>query len=115
VTPKKVSDALLAFPGTVVKDLMVPMEQIPEEFKTGGTKWNRLQKIWFYEGLPGATEFDSKEGVDCATAMRHLMAIQRSYEPKHEHKSACVAYFMSLWFNDIVMPEPEKEEAADGK
>jgi len=29
---------------------------------------------------------------------RHLQTIQGSFEPKHEHKQDCVAYFMSLWF-----------------
>ncbi len=86
--------------------LMVPMSDIPKEFKNWNsqTKWNKLQSTWFYEGLPKGTEFKPKEGIDATQALRHLKTIQGSFEPKHEHKEACVAYLMSLWFDDVVVP-----------
>jgi hypothetical protein len=69
------------------------------------TKWNKVQSEWFYNGLPEGTQLVAVEGVDAAQAIGHLKAIQCSFEPKHEHKSAGVAYLMSLWFSDIITPE----------
>jgi hypothetical protein len=40
----------------------------------------------------------TKEGIDRSVAMRHLKCIMSSWEPQHEHKTAGVAYLMSLWF-----------------
>jgi len=90
--------------------LMVPMAEIPAEFKNFNrpTKWNELQSTWFYSGLPKGTDFIAKEGIDGAVALRHLRTIQGSFEPKHEHKEACVAYLMSLWFDDVKIPEASK-------
>jgi hypothetical protein len=39
--------------------------------------------------------------VDGELAIRHLQVIQASFEPKHEHKEAAVAYLASLWFTDF--------------
>ena len=76
---------------------MPKMDDIPDEFKRfGGTPWNRWQEQWFYRGLKEIPE--SKDGVDQEKAMRHLAAVQGSYEHKHEHKEAAVAYLASLWF-----------------
>lgn len=105
MVPKKVTDADWAFGN--IDGLMVPMAAIPVEFQRGRTKWNHIQSRWFFSGLPKGTDFKAKDGVDGKLALRHLGAIQRSFEPKHEHKEACVAYLMSLWFDDVVIPEGE--------
>lgn len=105
IKPQVVSDVDLAFGGET-RALMVPMESIPEDFRRDrgdARKWIKVQREWFYRGLKGA-EFKPKDGIDTKTALRHLGAIQGSYEPKHEHKEACVAYLMSLWFDEIVLP-----------
>ena len=89
-------DALrVAFPASV-KDLMPAYEDIPAEFKRfPGTVWNKWQAEWFYKGLNGFPK--AKPGIDQDAALRHLEAIQGSWEPKHEHKEAAVAYLASLW------------------
>lgn len=100
--PQNVDDVLLAFPADVYP-LMPPYEDIPEEFRdaNGDNKWLQFQRDWFYGGLSADTDVDLKDGVDGTMAFRHLKAIQRSFQPKHEHKVAAVAYLASLWFNDI--------------
>lgn len=86
--------------------LMPKMSEIPAEFQRHeGTKWNKIQSRWFFSGLPNGTEFKPKKGVNSDTAVRHLATIQRSFQPKHEHKEAAVAWLMSLWFEDVVIPE----------
>lgn len=99
--PTVIDDATFAFPANVVKTLMPAMADIPEEFKTGYTssKWIQFQSDWFYRGIT-RTGLITREGVDKHTALRHLGAIQGSFEPKHEHKEAAVAYLASLWFTD---------------
>lgn len=74
--------------------------QIPAEFKRmGGTKWNDLFADWFYSGLK-SIKLTMNEGVDRTDAMRHIRALMASFEPKHEHKEAGVAYLMSKYFAD---------------
>lgn len=103
--PQAVTGADVAFGGDMRK-LMVPYESIPENFRRGrgeARKWVEFQQAWFFHGIKGA-EFKPKAGIDQKAALSHLAAIQRSWDPPHEHKEACVAYLASLWFDDIVLP-----------
>ena len=95
-----VSDLDVAFGGKI-KELMPRMEDIPKEFKTGRTKWNKITSRWFFAGLSKNTVFSPKEGVDTRKALKHVSAILGSFEPKHEHKEAGVAFLLSEWFEDI--------------
>lgn len=94
----------MAFGDANMKDLLPPYDLIPIEFKRGHTKWNKIQSTWFFSGLPKGTQFIPVDGVDKSIAIRHLGAIQGSFEPKHEHKSAAVSWLMSLWFKEIIIP-----------
>lgn len=105
MVPTDVDDVMLAFPAHVVGKYLPEYEDIPEEFKRGRTKWNDVMSQWFFKGLPGETEFIPKKDIDGSKALRHLKACLGSYEPSHEHKEAGVAYLMSLWFEDIIIPE----------
>ncbi len=88
-----------AFPARV-SHLMPPYEEIPEEFLRGRNKWCDFQSDWFFHGVKNV-KVKVKEGIDQKVAMRHLGCIQGSFEPRHEHKAAAVAYLASLWFDDI--------------
>lgn len=97
--PVEVNSLRVALP-TNVSDLMPPYDAIPDEFRGWrGTKWNDLFSDWFYTGL---TELDlkPKPGIDKEQALRHIKTVMGSWEPKHEHKEAAVAYLLSLWFED---------------
>lgn len=98
--PQPVTDVTLAFPASVTV-LMVKYEDIPEEFRdrNSNNKWIQFQKDWFYKGIK-ASGIKAKKDIDLDMALRQLQAIQSSFEPKHEHKEACVAYFASLWFEE---------------
>lgn len=87
------------------EDQMPSMEDIPEDFKRESDPWVKLQQTWFFRGLEGYS-FEPREGVDPKAAGAHLVAIQKSFMPKHEHKEAAVAYLMSLWFESITPPNP---------
>ena len=95
--PTEVDNLTLAFP-TGISDLMPQMDEIPEEFCEffSTNKWVRWQASWFFSGLQERPT--AKDGIDQNQAMRHLSTIQGSFEPKHEHKQAAVAYLASLWF-----------------
>jgi len=73
-------------------------EAIPEEFKSDHNPFVKLQQKWFFTGLDG-DEIKPKKGVVAGNAFAALRAIQSSYEPRHEHKQAGVAYLMSQWFD----------------
>lgn len=98
VQPIDVADLDLAFPAQV-KHLMPPYEEIPEQFRGGQSPWTRVVQTWFYKGL-SAAKLHTKPGVDGAKALRHLSCIINSFEPKHEHKMAAVAFLMSQWFEE---------------
>lgn len=99
--PQDVTDLDLAFGGEM-KTLLPPYEDIPAEFKRHrGNKWVDFQNDWFFYGLGPKTKYKPKKGIDKDAALRHLRAIQGSWEPKHEHKEAGVAFLASLWFDDI--------------
>ena len=94
--PQQVDDPMVAFPANVCGTLLPPMDEIPDEFKERpGTKWNRLGARWFFSGLNGRIVW--KDGINERDALRHLKACLGSWEPKHEHKEAGVAYLFSLW------------------
>lgn len=90
-----------------MRRLLPPYEEIPEDFRRErgeSKKWHAIQSRWFFSGLPGNTEFKEKPGIDVNAALMHLGAIQGSFDPKHEHKQAAVAWLMSLWFDDVILP-----------
>ena len=95
--PQEVSELEIAFPASV-KRLMPTWDEIPAEFKRQDNPWAEWQRRWFFKGLQGRPS--PKQGIDGNKAMRHLSVIQRSFEPKHEHKEAAVAYLASLWFTN---------------
>ncbi len=97
--PRAVKQLDLMFGGNM-SELLPAMSDIPEEFKSSSNKWAKLQSKWFFEGLTGYV-FIVKDGINKDNALRHLQCIQGSWELKHEHKQAGVAYLMSLWFDDI--------------
>lgn len=96
---QEVNNLDIAFGGKM-NELLPPYEEIPDEYKDGHTKWNKLFNDWFFGGL---TELNltPKEGVVRNKALSHIRAIMVSFEPQHEHKEAGVAYLMSEWFEDV--------------
>jgi hypothetical protein len=103
-TPVPVDDVMLAFPADV-SDLMPDYDWLREQVID--PEWVEFQRRWFFSGLPGSVEIDLKDGIDGETAFRHLKAIQGSFQPKHEHKEAAVAFLASQWFNSIDYGEGE--------
>lgn len=86
-----------------VHHLMPKYSEIPDEFRTSRTPWNALFSQWFFHGLREVPKV--KAGFNRGAALQHISAVMRSYEPKHEHKEAAVAYLMSLW---LELPEGTK-------
>ena len=99
--PVPVSDIVLAFPAGVIGTLLPPVEDIPQEFFKEN-KWTRLADRLF-AGLAedDQTTIEPREGVDVWHASRQVSACLRSFDPKHEHKVAGVAYLLSLFFADV--------------
>lgn len=109
--PRPVSGADAAFGGQAMK-ILPPMSAIPEGFDSPSNPWVRWQMDWFYKGLDRYPV--AREGIDLKLAMANLACAQRSFEPKHEHKQAGVAYLASLWFTSPdgeQVKQPTKEQA----
>ena len=99
--PIEIDGADVAFGGQAM-NILPPYHAIPDEFKRANNPWVKWSGDWFVKGLDRYPV--AKDGIDLILAMRNLSAVQRSFEPKHEHKEAGVAYLASLWFSS---PEVE--------
>ncbi len=97
--PKLISDIELAFPAHVIGKYLPVWETIPDEFRNYRSPWCHHAQAAFSGKFDAA--FTLRDGVDIKLASRHLRACLSSYEPKHEHKIAGVAYLMSLWFEIV--------------
>lgn len=95
--PQAVNGLDITFGGNL-KDLMPVYSSVPEEFKRSSNPWCEWQAKWFFSGLKGTKLPKAKPGIDRDMAMAHLAAIQGSWDCKHEHKQAAVAYLASKWF-----------------
>jgi hypothetical protein len=112
--PIKVDDVDMAFgggPGAMGK-LLPAYTAIPDEFRRGHTPFNRLVDKWFFSGLEKKA-LKVKGDIDESAAWRHMKTIMGSFEPKHEHKTAGVAYLMSQWF-DLADSTPAQRREEHG-
>ncbi len=95
--------------GGTLHKILPPMREIPTEYE-GRDMWEDWQAEWFFRGLKRRPV--PREGIDLNTALDNLAVVQGSFEPKHEHKQAGVAYLASLWFSSPNGdPIPEKQPA----
>jgi len=85
-------------PWTDAMTLMPAYRDLPEEFTRGRSKYCDLVSTWFFKGL-NKSALRAKPGIDTRKAFRHLGTILQDFTPSHEHKTAGVAYLMSLWFD----------------
>jgi hypothetical protein len=83
-------------------------KDIPEEFKGQGlhtkNKWVKFQMDWFFCGVEEMHFF--KDGKEIhkeiwKPILREIAPIQQSFDIKHEHKEAVVAYLLSQHFDDV--------------
>ena len=99
-----VDDVMLAFPANVLH--MMPDYEVARAADIPDV-WKTLVSDWFYSKIE-IKEMKPKEGVDPRKAMRHISAIMRSFEPKHEHKEAAVAYLLNEWFDSVEYERKER-------
>lgn len=88
-----------------ISTLLPDMKDIPEEFKARNgvgeaKKWVKAVDDIFFSGVKGIKAVP-KNKIDTRIAMGHMQAILHSFQPRHEHKTAGVAYLMSLWFEEF--------------
>ena len=95
--PTVIDDVLFAFPGHLDR-LLPEWDDIPDDFKNPRNEWCVFVHDWFFNGWPEDRDLFSREDVEPEMAYRHLPTILMSYEPKHEHKMAGVAWLMSRWY-----------------
>ncbi|TXH50897.1 MAG: hypothetical protein E6Q97_19525 [Desulfurellales bacterium] len=101
-TPLKPSKPMQVF-GVMGPDLKAYTfnEEPPMDwaYSEEGRVWVNLANHVFFRGGDGI-ELIPREGVDPQKAWDHLMALLRSWEPKHEHKTAWFAKLASEWFSE---------------
>jgi hypothetical protein len=55
---------------------------------------------WFFRGLKNL-KTKPRDGVNVDDALAHIEYVMRSWEPKHEHKTAGVAFLIDEWFEEF--------------
>jgi len=98
--PMELEFDILGEPKQRVMAIMPLWNEIPEDFRKErgeGKKYTQVVDDWFFKGMR-MIHVVPKHGIDKGKAMRHLRVIMQSWEPQHEHKTAAVAWLMSLWF-----------------
>lgn len=104
--PKSVTGADMAFGPKNIADYLPNYATVPDDFKRfSGNKWVDLTSKWFFSGLPAGTKFLPKPGIDADLALAHIRTCLASWDPKHEHKTAGVAFLLSEWFEDVEVPK----------
>ena len=96
-------------------DLLPPLDLIPEAYRSG-----RAGHVSTYARSMALGRIDEslalikRPGVDPELAWTHLCTIASSFEPKHEHKEAALAWLLSMWYLDVVpASQIEDSSAAD--
>lgn len=96
----EVSDADVAFPTTPP---LPAWKDLSEDFQRGrgdARQWHDIVSTLFFKGGKLADfGLTPKDGVDITKAIRAIRVCLGSWEPKHEHKTAGVAYMLSEWFD----------------
>ncbi|NBK98199.1 MAG: hypothetical protein EOM50_09285 [Erysipelotrichia bacterium] len=96
ITPsdlEKISDVDVSF-GTT---MLLPKEKdIPEDFKDYGKNeiYFKIVNSLFYGFTPPDADIEFKDGFDPNKVLRVVRAHLASWEPKHQHKTAGVAYML---------------------
>lgn len=99
--PVELSDLDVVFPKDI-SNLLPEYKEIPVEYRRSKMPGNKIfNYLFFSTGEVTLDDFVARPGIDRDDALRHLLSVMRSYEPKHEHKEAACAYLMSLWFEPI--------------
>jgi hypothetical protein len=87
----------LVFP-TNVDGMIPPHREIPEYPRR--QHFEDLAQTWFFSGLKNLKS-KPRQGVNETQALAHISYVLRSWEPKHEHKIAGVAFLINEWFEEF--------------
>lgn len=99
-----------AFP-TSIEGFIPNYKDLPKEYTDGWTKWHGLVSAMFFTGLK-KLELKPRLGVDKDKAIRHIRYVLGSFEPKHEHKTAGVAWLFNEWFEDGTWEQADRKAQA---
>jgi hypothetical protein len=107
--PQEVTDLDMAF-CVRAGALMPPRGDLPKCYYAfpGGRDSVRFASMWFFKGFQKA-DFTPREGVDTRLALRHIKACIGSFELKHEHKMAGVAFLLDQFFEKVVTDDKTYE------
>lgn len=110
-----VFDGLSAVFGARLADYP-PMGSIPDEFQRFSGKFQSIVSALFYRGGTLAEHgVKLRGGINHGAAMTAIRAWLSSFEPKHEHKTATVAWALSEWTEPTDALVDEVQSKASGK
>jgi len=113
--PAKLENTDVAFgpSGTIIDTYMPKWTELPDEFRLeigAARKWTDIVDDLFFRGAKDIRCVIKDPTIEQRDIIRHISMLLHSFEPAHEHKTAGVAYLLSLWCDDItytVMPQKD--------
>jgi hypothetical protein len=111
-TPNEFSDAEQAFQVHVL-ELIPPWDKIPDDFKNYRHPAVKTFNTWMFGKFAGGVNFAAVKGIDPEAAFLHCLVVMKSYQLKHEHKKAAVAFLINRWFTRIWAGDEVYWEAPD--
>jgi hypothetical protein len=110
----KLSTAEMAFPAHVVGRLIPDYNKIDRKDPAIRRLESVAQTLFFQGG--NVEGWEPKEVIDKLGALRQINCVLRSFEPKHEHKIAGVAFLLNEWFRpESVLPSTPALREGNGR
>lgn len=97
--PVEVDDVTIAFPAQIMH--MLPPWALVDNDEVRYSEWENFANHWFSLGIPADAQFWLKDGIDGEAMVRHVRAVQGSFQPKHQHKAGGLAFLFSHWFRGV--------------
>lgn len=98
--PKVVDQAMMTFPANV-SDMLPVYAELHADFRTDEHPMCEVANHWFRYGLKQGVKLYPKPEISGEEVFRHLSCCMGSFQPKHEHKIAGVAFLLDLWLEKI--------------
>jgi hypothetical protein len=104
--PQKIKniDTMFGIIDTVIDIYLPKWTELPMDFRREigeAKKWINIVDDLFFCGARNIRCVVKDPTIDQVDIMRHVSMLLHSFEPSHEHKTAGVAYLLSLWCTDI--------------
>lgn len=107
------TDVVFGLTGTIIDTYMPKWTDLPEDFRRergAAKKWTNIVDDLFFHGAKDIRCTVKDPTIEQRDIIKHIAMLLQSFEPSHEHKTAGVAYLLSLWCDDMTYTIPPRKD-----